>query len=572
MEQYILKKAENWLSPPFDSNTIKKVKQLIQENPEELMDSFYKDLGFGTGGMRGIMGVGTNRINRYTIGKATQGLSNYLNNQFPKQEIRVAIAYDCRHNSREFSQIVANIFSANNIRVFWFDDLRPTPELSFTVRYLNCHSGVVLTASHNPPQYNGYKVYWNDGAQIVPPHDENIILEVNRIEIDQILFEPKPQLIETIGRSIDDQFINACVNHGSFTQSGKNDFKIVFTPLHGASIKSIPDALLKSGFSKVHIVDQQSKPDGDFPTVQSPNPEEPEALQMAMTLANKIDADMVIGTDPDADRLGIAVRNLQGELELLTGNQTNAVLIDHLLKMKKENGELNGRQIIGTTIVSSDIMFEIADLYAVECHSVLTGFKWIGKMIHDFQGDKEFIGGGEESYGFMVGDFVRDKDSVTSTLLAAEIGALAKDQGSSFFEYLLDIYQKTNCYHERLISIVKQGKSGREEITWLMKNFREQPFSKLDNSIVIRIDDYKTSISIDLVTGLKSEIQLPKSNVLIFHTEDGSKLAVRPSGTEPKIKFYLSVKRKLPSAERYDEIVKELEMKIKRITNDLKVN
>ena len=572
MEELILKKAKSWLSPPFDSDTAKEVKQLIRENPDELIDSFYKDLEFGTGGMRGIMGVGTNRLNRYTIGKVTQGLSNYLNQQFPKEQIRIAIAYDCRHNSREFSQIVANIFSANNIRVFLFDDLRPTPELSFAVRHLNCHSGVVLTASHNPPEYNGYKVYWNDGAQIVPPYDENIIQEVNRVDIDHILFDPNPQLIEAIGKIIDDQFIDACVRHGSFTQLGKHDFKIVFTSLHGASIKSIPDALQKAGFSQVHVVQEQSIPDGDFPTVQSPNPEEPQALKIAMDMANEVNADMVIGTDPDADRLGIAVRNLAGKLELLTGNQTNAVLIDYLLKKKKENKELNGKQMIGTTIVSSDIMFELADLYNVECRSVLTGFKWIGKMIRDFEGKKEFVGGGEESFGFMVGDFVRDKDSVTSTLLAAEIGALAKHEGSSFFERLLEVYQKTNCYQERLISVVKKGKSGSEEITSLMKNFREHPFSELDDSKVIRIDDYKTSTSIDVLTHSKIQIELPESNVLIFHTEDESKIAIRPSGTEPKIKFYISVKGKLPSANQYGETRKKLDMKIERIIGELRIN
>ena len=572
MEDLILKRAKTWLSPPFDSDTSKKVEQLIRENRTELADSFYKDLEFGTGGIRGIMGVGTNRLNRYTIGKITQGLSNYLNKQFPKELIKVAIAYDCRHNSREFSEIVANIFSANDICVFIFDDLRPTPELSFAIRYLSCHSGVVLTASHNPPQYNGYKVYWKDGAQISPPNDERIIKEINDVEINRILFDPKPHLIKTIGKNIDDLFINACISHSSFTQLGKNDFKIVFTPIHGSSIKCIPDALQRAGFSQVQIVEEQSMPNGDFPTVQSPNPEEPEALKMAIDLADKVDADMAIGTDPDADRFGIAVRNLKGELELLTGNQTNAVLIDYLLKNKKESGGLNGKQIIGTTIVSSDIMFDLADLYKVECRSVLTGFKWIGKMIYDLEEEKEFVAGGEESFGFMVGDFLRDKDSVTSSLLAAEIGALAKSEGSSFFERLLNIYQKTNCYRERLISIVKKGERGMEEIVSLMSKFRKHPFSEFSGSKVIRIDDYKTSTCLDLTNRSKTRIELPKSNVLIFYMEDGSKLAIRPSGTEPKIKIYISVKGKLPSVNQYDNIREELEMKIERIIEELETN
>ncbi|MDG1039404.1 MAG: phospho-sugar mutase, partial [Polaribacter sp.] len=404
----ILKKAQNWLSDTFDSETRTEIQQLINTKSDDLADRFYKNMEFGTGGMRGIMGAGTNRINKYTLGKATQGLSNYLHQSFPKKQLKVAIAFDCRHNSAAFSKLVADVLSANNIQVFLFEDLRPTPELSFAVNHLNCDAGIVLTASHNPPEYNGYKVYWNDGGQIVPPQDAGIIDEVNRLEFSEINFKANEELITYIGSEVDEAFWKASIKNGTFNVKGREDLKIVFTSLHGTSITLIPEVLKRAGYTNVHIVEEQATPDGDFPTVKSPNPEEPEALQMAVDLANKINADIVIGTDPDSDRLGIAVRDLEGNMKLLNGNQTMSLMTDFLIKQWKENDKLNGNQFVGSTIVSTNLVNEIAASYGVETKVGLTGFKWIAKMIKDFP-NQEFIGGGEESFGYMVGDFVRDK-------------------------------------------------------------------------------------------------------------------------------------------------------------------
>lgn len=569
MSKNSLEKAKLWLSEEYDENTRSEVQDLIDNHPELLEDAFYKNLEFGTGGMRGIMGVGTNRINKYTLGAATQGFANYLNQQFPNKEKSVAIGYDVRKNSDTFARIVADILTANDIKVYLFESFRPTPELSFTIRHLKCDAGIVLTASHNPPEYNGYKLYWNDGAQIVPPQDGEIIQEVNKVSANEIKFEGKDVLLNFIGESIDQAFIQACVNAIGFTNEGKEDLKIVFTPIHGTSIVTIPEALKKAGFKNVWVVQEQSNPSGEFPTVKSPNPEEPAALQMAVDLANEVGADIVIGTDPDADRLGIAVRNLKGELILLNGNQTNTVFVDYLLK-NRNNNRLEGKDFIGSTIVSSDIFFEIAKKYDAECKVGLTGFKWIADMIRKSEGKQRFIGGGEESFGFMVGDFVRDKDSVSSTLLACEIAAYAKANKSSFFEELLKIYTQTSFYLEDLVSVVRTGKEGAKEISQLMSNYRSNPPESFDGSKVVRLDDYQTSISKDLITGNETPIDIHPSNVLIFYTEDGSKIAARPSGTEPKIKYYFSVKTKLEDISDFEKKEEELKQKIERLKEEFK--
>lgn len=562
-------RAKKWLSEEYDEQTRIEVQRMMNEDLELLEESFYKDMEFGTGGMRGIMGVGTNRINKYTLGAATQGLANYLKQQFPDKPKSVAIAYDVRNNSDVFAKTVADILTGNGIRVFLFEGFRPTPELSFAVRHWNCDAGIVLTASHNPPEYNGYKVYWNDGAQIVPPHDTAIISEVQKVSPADIRFDGNQDLIQMIGKETDDAFIDACVNHIGFTDKGKQDLKIVFTSIHGTSIAITPKAFERAGFSQVHIVEEQAEPSGMFPTVKSPNPEEPAALKMAMELAEKVDADIVIGTDPDADRLGIAVRDLNGKMPLLNGNQTNTVLTDYLLQ-QRENDGMDGTEFIGSTIVTSDIFFELAEHYNVECKTGLTGFKWIADMIRKAEGKQTFIGGGEESFGFMVSDFVRDKDSVTSTLLACEIAANAKANGSSFFEELIRIYTKTSHYCEGLVSIVREGKDGAAKIKEMMSDFRQNPPKQLDGSKVARINDYQSSISKDLISGTETQIDIPKSNVLIFYTEDGTKVCARPSGTEPKIKFYFSVKQKLDEESDFENSENQLKQKINRLKLEFK--
>ncbi len=568
----ILNKAQLWLTDTFDKNTQEEVQQLIAGNPTQLTEHFYQDLEFGTGGMRGIMGAGTNRVNKYTLGRATQGLSNYLNKTFQNKPLKAVIAYDCRHNSKEFAKIVADVFSANNIKVYLFEDLRPTPELSFAVRHLGCDAGIVLTASHNPPEYNGYKVYWNDGGQIVPPQDNDIIAEVNRLDFSQINFKANENLIETIGKEVDEAFINASVKNGTFNTKGKENLKIVFTSIHGTSITSIPETFNKAGYTDVHIVEEQRIPNGNFPTVKSPNPEEPDALKMATDLAEKIHADIVIGTDPDGDRLGIAVRDLDGKMTLLNGNQTMCLMTDFLIKKWKEAGKLNGNQFVGSTIVSTNLVNEIAARYGVETKVGLTGFKWIAKMVREAEGKQEFIGGGEESFGYMIGDFVRDKDATTATLLACEIAANAKVNGSSMYRELLQIYADNHFYKEHLISIVKKGMDGADQIKQMMVDLRENPFTVIDGSKVNYLFDYQASTRKNLLTGEVENIDIPKSNVLIYHTEDGTKIASRPSGTEPKIKFYFSVKGKLDVIENAKKVEIELNAKIRRIIAELKLS
>ena len=566
----IIEKATLWLSDTFDSETQQEIQQLITDNSDDLTDRFYKDLEFGTGGMRGMMGAGTNRINKYTLGKATQGLSNYLKESYPNQKIKVAIAYDCRHNSDTFSRLVAEVLSANDIHVVLFEDLRPTPELSFAVNELNCHAGIVLTASHNPPEYNGYKVYWTDGGQIVPPQDKSIIDEVNSLEFSDINFNAKPALISEIGTEVDEAFWKASIENGTFDIQGRENLKIVFTSLHGTSVKLIPEVLKRAGYSQVHSIKEQEIPNGDFPTVKSPNPEEPEALEMATNLAEKIGADIVLGTDPDSDRIGIAVRDSNGKIKLLNGNQAMVVMTDFLIKQWQQQGKLNGKQFIGSTIVSTSMVNDIANSYGVETKIGLTGFKWIAKMIQDFP-EQEFIGGGEESFGYMVGDFVRDKDAVTSALLACEIAAAAKSKGSSFYDTLLELYTKHSFYKERLVSFTKKGMDGAAQIKQIMIDLRKNPLTHIDGSKVTFVNDYDASTEKDMSTGEVKIMNLPKSNVLIYHTEDGTKVAARPSGTEPKIKFYFSVQSKLDSVENAIEKEQELDAKIDRIINEMNI-
>ncbi len=569
----IINKAKLWLIDTFDSDTQKEIQQLIDTNSKDLTDRFYKDLEFGTGGMRGVMGAGTNRINKYTLGKNTQGLSNYLNEAFPNKQCKVAIAYDCRHNSKKFAKDVADVFSANDIKVFLFEDLRPTPELSYAVRELDCDAGIVLTASHNPPEYNGYKVYFNDGGQIIPPQDGDIINEIDHVAFEDIKFKANENLIEYIGEELDAKFTSAAIKNATFDSTKEREkLKIVFTSLHGTSISIMPQAFEQAGYTDVHFVEEQRIPNGNFPTVKSPNPEEPAALKMATELAEKIGADIVIGTDPDCDRLGIAVRNLEGKLVLLNGNQTFAILCGFLIKNWADEGRINGKQFVGSTIVSTPLIEEIAASYGVETKIGLTGFKWIAKMIREAEGKQDFIGGGEESFGFMVGDFVRDKDAVSATLLACEIAANAKSKGKSVYSELIDLYKKHNFYKEHLISVVKQGIEGADEIKQMMIDMRKNPITEIEGEKVKYLFDYESSVCKNLLTDEETSIDLPKSNVLIYLTEKGTRVAARPSGTEPKIKFYFSVKLPLDKIEEAVKVEKLLDQKIERIIAELKLN
>ena len=555
IEQSILNKVNEWLTPTFDETTHEAIKEMMTSAPKELEESFYKNLEFGTGGMRGVMGVGTNRINKYTLGKNTQGLSDYLYKSFPNESLKVAIAYDCRHNSDTLAKVVADVFSANGIKVYLFSDMRPTPELSFAVRYLNCHAGIVLTASHNPPEYNGYKVYWQDGGQLVPPQDAEIIKIIEELKYSEIKFEANNDLIEYIDSEIDEAFFKSTIENASFNtpSEAKAILKIVYTSLHGTSIKSIPNLLAKAGYTDVNIVPEQAEPDGDFPTVKSPNPEEPEALSMAIALANKIGADIVVGTDPDSDRLGVAVRDLDGNIKLLNGNQTMVIMTAFLLEQWKRTDKFKGNEFIGSTIVSTPMMLELAAAYGVECKVGLTGFKWIAKFIKDFP-NQTFISGGEESFGYMVGDAVRDKDAVGAVLLLSEIAAQAKASGSSLYQELLNLYIDFGCYKESLISITKKGIEGANEIKQMMIDLRENPLKEINGQRVICIEDYQVAKGKDFMNNEEFEIHIPKSNVLIYYLEDGSKICARPSGTEPKIKFYFSVNGVLDTIENAESV------------------
>lgn len=570
--------VDHWLSGPYDANTKATIQKLIDEgNTTELTDSFYRDLEFGTGGLRGVLGVGSNRMNRYTVGAATQGLSNYILAAFPEQDISVAIAHDSRRMSPEFARLVADIFSANGIKVYLFSDLRPTPELSFAIRQLGCQSGIVVTASHNPPEYNGYKVYWDDGAQVVAPHDKAIIAEVDKItSVDQIKFEGVPERIQLIDEEIDAPYIERvkenAVNPDVIARQA--DLNIVYTPIHGTGITLVPRALDALGFNNVHVVPEQAEPDGNFPTVKSPNPEERAAMQLALDLALKIDADLIIATDPDADRVGAGARNHHGEFELLNGNQMASLIIYYLLNAWKDAGKLTGKEFVAKTIVTTDLIDRICDRYGVNCYNTLTGFKYIAEVIRELEGKEQFIAGGEESYGYLIGDFVRDKDAVASCAMIAELTAYAKDKGQSLFDLLMAMYVENGFFYESLVSITKKGKSGAEAIQQMMADFRANPPKEIAGSPVVRIDDYKSLERTDAKTGQKTQIKagsmgIESSNVLQFFTQDGTKVSARPSGTEPKIKFYVSVNEPLTSKEAFDDTYAQLKAKAQRAIEDL---
>ena len=554
-----------WLRTPFDQQTQNQV-ALLAKNPKEAEDAFYKDLEFGTGGMRGIMGVGTNRINKYTLGKNTQGLSEYLKEQHPNEKICAVIAYDCRHQSKELAKICADIFTANGIHCYLFSDLRPTPELSFAVRHLNAQCGIVLTASHNPPEYNGYKVYGKDGGQLVPPHDEAISQRILDTAFESIQFDGNPALLQYIDKEIDTAYQKDVLNSALFDKSKNKPLKIVFTPIHGTSITALPQVLEQAGYDKLTIVKEQINPNGDFPTVKSPNPEEQEALKMAVALANEKNADLVIGTDPDADRFGLVVKDAESAWCYLNGNQIMAVLTDFLLQKRAAENTLNSNCFIASTVVSTPLIQQIAVHHGVQYKNTLTGFKWIAKLIEGFP-ELEFIGGGEESFGYLVGDSVRDKDAISASLLACEIANEAKNNGSSFFELLIECYKKYGAYKERLVSISKKGKEGVEYIAEQMENFRKSPPKNIGGIDVMILEDYLHLTSYNFKRKEEEKLQYSPSNVLIFKLEDGTKIALRPSGTEPKIKYYFSINQKFDPDQSWKEQEKTLEIRLDELSS-----
>ncbi|GAB3806040.1 phospho-sugar mutase [Spirosoma humi] len=573
-------RVDQWLSGNYDANSKEAIQHLIDSgNIAELTDSFYRDLEFGTGGLRGVLGVGSNRMNRYTVGAATQGLSNYINAAFPGEDISVAIAHDSRRMSPEFARLVADIFSANGIKVYLFSSLRPTPELSFAIRQLGCQSGIVVTASHNPPEYNGYKVYWNDGGQVVAPHDKGIIAEVNKItSVDDIKFEGVPEKIHLIDEEIDAPYVERVKSNAVNPDVIKRqaNLNIVYTPIHGTGITLVPRVLDALGFNNVHIVEEQATPDGNFPTVKSPNPEERAAMQLALDLANKLNADLIMATDPDADRVGAGARNHHGEFELLNGNQMASLIIYYLLNAWKDAGKLTGKEFVAKTIVTTDLIDKMCARYGVNCYNTLTGFKYIAEVIRELEGKEQFIGGGEESYGYLIGDFVRDKDAIASCAIIAELTAYAKDQGKSLFDMLMAMYQENGFYYEALVSLTKKGREGAEAIQQMMAGFRANPPKSIAGSTVVRVDDYKALTRLDPQSGQTSAIEAGKmgiesSNVLQFFTEDGTKVSARPSGTEPKIKFYVSVVEPLASKEAFDDTYAQLKAKVQRVIDELQL-
>jgi phosphoglucomutase len=571
----IKKKASAWLDGEYNLETRTEVREMLEHDQKKLIDAFYQDLEFGTGGLRGIMGAGTNRMNIYTLGMATQGLSNYIIKQCGNSGIKVAIAYDCRNNSKYFAETAADIFSANGFEVYLFESLRPTPELSFAIRHYKCQSGVVITASHNPPEYNGYKAYWEDGGQVVAPHDTGIIEEVRKIKsISEIRFDGVKEKIKMLGKVTDDLFLNEVVNMSLNPEMIKkySDIPIVYTPIHGTGITLVPPALKLFGFTNIIGVPEQDEPDGNFPTVKSPNPEEPDALKLALKKAKETGAELVMATDPDADRLGIAVKDKNGKFILLNGNQTGVLLIYYILSQYKERKKYKGNEYIIKTIVTTDLIDRIADGFNVEYFNVLTGFKYFAELIRENEGNKVYIGGGEESYGFLPGEYVRDKDAVASCALVAETAAWAKSNGISLYELLINIYVQFGYYKEKLINIVRKGQEGADEIKAMMTGYRTNPPVMINNSRVIKINDYEKQITQNILTGSKTAIDLVKSDVLQFILLDGSKISVRPSGTEPKIKFYFSVNTKLPSPDKFDETEKALDRRINDIITDLKLS
>src|SRR5688572_4237073 len=574
MDEVIIQRSAAWLDGNFDELTKEEVRRLQQDNPNELADSFYRNLEFGTGGLRGIMGVGTNRMNKYTVGMATQGYANYLNASFKGKEVKVAIAHDSRNNSRTFAEIVANVMGANGIKVFLFEELRPTPELSFAIRHLGCQGGVVCTASHNPKEYNGYKAYWEDGGQLVPPHDKNVILEVDKIaSVDDVKWNGGEKNITLIGKEVDEAYIKMVKSLSVYPEiiEKQKDLKIVFTPIHGTGITLVPQVLKAFGFTNVTIVQEQAVPDGNFPTVVYPNPEESEAMSIGLEKAKAMDADILLGTDPDADRVGIGVKNTKGEWVLLSGNQTAVLAFNYLIEARKTKGIAQPNDMVVKTIVTTDMIDEFSRQNGVKCYNVLTGFKWIAELIREKEKTENYVIGGEESYGLMVGSKLRDKDAVSAVAILCEMAAYEKNQGRSLYEKLLDLYVKYGFYKEHLISITRKGMNGQKEIAEMMEGFRKNPPKQLNGTTVNQLMDYELRKAHDLSSGKVSDISLPKSNVLQFILADGSKISARPSGTEPKIKFYFSVYTKLNNAAEFDKTHAALDEKIKAIISDMKL-
>jgi phosphoglucomutase len=572
MDAAIQEKINVWLNGNFDQQTKDEIRRLQKDSPDQLADAFYKDLEFGTGGLRGIMGVGTNRMNKYTVGMATQGYANYLKQSFPDEQVRVAIAHDSRNNSRFFAETTANVFAANGIRVFLYDSLRPTPELSFAIRSLKCQGGVVCTASHNPKEYNGYKAYWNDGGQLVPPHDKNVIKEVEKIaSVDNVKWAGNTEHITIIGRDMDDAYMQMVKGLSVYPEIIKkqHDLKIVYTPIHGSGIKLVPGVLQLFGFTNVNIVKEQMEPDGNFPTVGYPNPEEKETMSIGLKNAKELDADILLGTDPDADRVGIGIKDNHGEWVLMNGNQTAVLAFNYIIEARKAKGIAQPNDMVIKTIVTTDMIDKIAEYSGVKCYNVLTGFKWIAEMIREKEGKENYIIGGEESFGLMIGDKVRDKDAVSAVALLCEMAAYEKENGRSLFEKLLDLYVKHGFYLEDLISITKKGMDGQKQIAAMMEAFRNNPPKTIDGAPVAEFLDYEKGVGKNLSTGETWNIQLPKSNVLQFIFANGDKISARPSGTEPKIKFYFSVNAKLNSAKDFDMVHGQLKEKLQRMIKEM---
>ena len=572
IQQHVQAKIDSWLNGNYDDQTKAEIRRLQTENPDDLTEAFYKDLEFGTGGLRGIMGVGTNRMNKYTVGMATQGFANYLNKSFPGKEIKVALAHDPRNNSRFFAKTAAGVFAANGIKVYLFDDLRPTPELSFAIRHLGCQGGVVCTASHNPKEYNGYKAYWDDGAQLVPPHDINVMDEVAKIKnIEDVKFTGGESLIEIIGQQVDQAYIQMVKGLSVYPDAieQQKDLKIVYTPIHGSGIKLVPDVLKTFGFENVHIVEEQKVPNGNFPTVVYPNPEESEAMSLGLKLAKELDADILLGTDPDADRVGIGIKNHKGEWVLMNGNQTAVLAFTYIMESRKAKKIARPDDMVVKTIVTTDMIDKIAANNQVHCYNVLTGFKWIAEMIRDRAGKEHYIIGGEESFGLMIGDQVRDKDAVSAVALLCEMAAYEKNQGKTLYDKLIELYIEYGLFYEKLKSITRKGMRGQEEIAEMMQGFREHPPKSLNGSQVVQLLDYQLKKGKNLSSGESWDIDLPKSNVLQFILADGTKISARPSGTEPKIKFYFSVQTPLESKEAFDSKLESLNAKIEGIISEL---
>ena len=574
MEAAIQQKINTWLEGNYDDTVKEYLRTAQRENPGELADAFYRNLEFGTGGLRGIMGVGTNRMNKYTVGMATQGYANYLKQSFPNQEIKVAIAHDCRNNSRQFAEITANVFAANGIKVFLFESLRPTPELSFTIRHFQCQGGVVCTASHNPKEYNGYKAYWTDGGQLVPPHDKNVIREVEKIaSVDEVQWNGGEHNITIIGREVDEAYMEMLKSLSVYPEviQKQHDLRIVYTSIHGTGIVLVPEVLKRFGFTNVTVVEEQSTPDGNFPTVVYPNPEESEAMSIGLQKAKELDADILLGTDPDSDRVGIGVKDTNGNWVLMNGNQTAVLAFNYMIEARKSKGIARSNDMVVKTIVTTEMIDEIARQNGVKCYNVLTGFKWIAELIKEKEGQENYIIGGEESYGLMIGDKVRDKDAISAVALLCEMAAYEKNKGRSLFEKMIDLYVQYGFYKEHLISITKKGMDGQQQIAAMMESYRNNPPQTINGSAVVELLDYEKRVAKNLQSGESRDISLPKSNVLQFILADGSKISARPSGTEPKIKFYFSVHTKLGSAGEFGKVSKELDERIEGIIADMKL-